>query len=323
MDEEPVEKQLAELFEARLKDFFAKSIPEKLEETAKHFDKIEIGLRINGQFLPSKEIQFPALKAISVKMAKFIENAYDKDAHPSIREYYLSLQDRELKNYLVHKWQEAFYLLTPLFLTAYYLFDKSNSNLLADDLREEMLGEYGLDTAKKRKEVCLDYLKQLLLDENVNHGGSKGFWDEIKRLQFLAHYNRFHFVIKNALDDLKKLKKLKQNHGKIWEQIKDKYKIPEEYIEDFFIPQTAADRALEWAKRELQTNDSNEHLRNRVLRQARKEFIKATRNENPASVISVAIKNNKIEHRFVINPKDKSQTQRLIFTPVTPEIRFI
>lgn len=144
MDEVPVEKRLAELFEARLSDFFAKSIPEKLEYTAKHFDKIEIGQRINDQFLPLKETQFFALKAISVKMTEYIENAFDKDADPSIKEHYLKKQDRELKNYLIHKWQEAFYLLTPLFLTSFYLFDENNSKFLADELREEMRAEHGL-----------------------------------------------------------------------------------------------------------------------------------------------------------------------------------
>ncbi len=56
MSEEPIERKLAELFETRLQDFFAKSIPEKLEEAAKHFERIEIGHRLNGQFFGSSAL---------------------------------------------------------------------------------------------------------------------------------------------------------------------------------------------------------------------------------------------------------------------------
>lgn len=172
--------------------------------------------------------------------------------------------------------------------------------------------------------MCLDYLKYLLLDENVTHGGSKGFWDAIKRLQFLAHYNRFFFVIKNALDDHKKLMKIQQSHIKIWEQIKEKYGIPDEYIQDFTIPQSPADRALEWAKRELKTNDSNEHLRNRVLRLARKEFKKTARYKNSNVIVGIILdENNKIICSHTIDPTDKKQTQRLHFLPRRPEIEYL
>lgn len=324
MSEEIIEKKLAELFEARLRDFFAKSIPEKLEETAKHFEKIEIGQRINGQFYPISETHFHILKDISVKLLEYIENGFDKDAHPSVKKHILNLHERELRKYIANKWQEAFFLLTPLFLTTFYLFDETGSELLSKDLRDEMLPMLGLETPKKRKEICLDYLKQLLIDERVRHGGSKGFWDEIKRVQFLAHYNRFFFVIKNALGDYKKLTKLKQTPNKIWEQIKEKYGIPEDYIQDFSIPQSPADRALEWAKRELKTNDSNEHLRNRVLRQARIEFKKSVRNKNSEVIVSITFNESKeVISSYTIDPADKRLTQRLRFPPRRPDIEYL
>jgi hypothetical protein len=310
MSEEPIERKLAELFETRLQDFFAKSIPEKLEEAAKHFERIEIGHRLNGQFFPTSAIQYPVLKAISVKVSGYIENAFDKDAHSSHKEFKLLLQDREFKNYLVNKWQEAFFLLTPLFLTTFYLFDETGSELLSEELRNEMLCELGLDTAQKRRDICLKYLGQLLLDGKVKHGGSEGFWNKEKRFQLLLLYNRFFFVVKNARSDYRQLEKKKLSDVKIREQIQEKYKIPAECIGDISKQASNADIALKWAKRELQSDDSNEHLRNRILRQARIEN-RITRQDGTLVLVVDFFEDETGTHTYTTDPKNKAATRKL------------
>ncbi len=127
-------------------------------------------------------------------------------------------------------------------------------------------------------------------------------------------------MIKHAIDDYKKLNKQKLTHNKIWEQIRKKYEIPMLFIQDFSIPQSPADRALDWAKREMQIRDSNEHLRNRVLRQARKEVKKLRARKTIEVIVDVVLDENKeVKVSIFIDPKDKNKTEKLRFTAPDPE----
>ncbi len=311
MSKTNIEKPLSEQLENILSDFFAKSMPEKLDQAKKHFDKIEIGQTIGGRFIPTSEVHFPELKTVVKKIAAYIEDGNAGKKGSQHEEFILRLHNRELEYYFAHKWQEAFQLLTPLFLTTFYLFDETGSKLLSPELREDLLRESGLDKAKKRRDICLKYLEQLLLDATVRHGGSEGFWDEKKRRQLLTNYNRFYLVLKNAKSDYEQLRKKKLTEAKIREQIQEKYMIPAECIQDIFLA-SKADTALQWAKRELQSDDSNEHLRNRILRQARKENKVTARNGKLCWLVDFIEGEDIGTYSFTANPKEKNVNLKYI-----------
>lgn len=309
------EEYMSEVFKKDLQEFFATPTLERLEKAKKHFEQLQVGKRINGEFVPLLEFNFHSLKKALEKALEYSLDEYNAVDNPTSKEDYLKAQDSALQNYLEHKWKEAFYLLTPLFLTNFYLFDHNDAPPSFDsELNEELRRASGLDTPKKRKDACLDYLSQLLLDEDVKHGGKKGFWNEQKRRQFLAHYNRFCFVIKNAKKDKEQLRKKKFSDKKIQEQIQETYEIPNECIQDIFLPDSNGDIAIKWAKREMQNNDSNEHIRDRILAQARKEERKPFRSSKSRRIVGVKKRSNGMTDAFYVDPNNSSELSNLRYT---------
>ncbi|MCA1622727.1 MAG: hypothetical protein LC768_10705 [Acidobacteria bacterium] len=308
------EEHMSEVFKNELQRFFVTPTFERLENAQRHFEKLEIGKRINGKFIPLIEFNFHALKKVLEKALEYSSDEYNRVDNPSSKADYLEAQDRELQNYLEHKWKEAFFLLTPLFLANFYLFDHNAPPSFDKELKEELRRESRLDTPKKRKDACLDYLNQLLLDEEVKHGGRKGFWDEKKRRQFLADYNRFCFVIKNAKNDCKQLRKKRLLDRKIREQIQEKYEIPNECIQDIFLPDSKADIALKWAKRELQIDESNEHLRDRILSRARREEKSGFRSNKSRRIVGFKTRSNGMIDSYYVDLNNPNHGKELRYT---------
>jgi len=314
---ETFEEHMSEVFKKDLQKFFATPTLERLGKAQKHFEQLQIGKQINGEFIPLLEFNFHGLKKVLEKALEHSLDEYNAVDNPSSKEDYLKSQDRALQNYLEHKWKEAFFLLTPLFLANFYLFARDNAPPSFDrELNEELRRVSGLDTPKKRKDACLEYLDQLLLDEDVKHGGKKGFWNEQKRRQFLADYNRFCFVIKNAKKDKEQLRKKKLSDRKIQEQIQETYKIPAECIQDIFLLDSYGEIAIKWAKRGIQNNDSNKSIRDRILVKARKEERKSSFGSNKSRrIVGVKKRSNGMTDSFYIDPNNSGEVSSLRYTP--------
>jgi hypothetical protein len=75
--------------------------------------------------------------------------------------------------------------------------------------RDEKRKKYGL-TPKKFQLALFETLKSLFLEE-IKHGGSKDFWNDNNKLEFLALYNRFLIIIKNSRRDIKPLIKKRKS----------------------------------------------------------------------------------------------------------------
>jgi hypothetical protein len=317
MSEETIEKHLSEIFENHLRKFFSKSLSQRLEDAETHFEKIEVGEWDNGQFTSSNAKHFPELKAVVKKISTYLEDEFAEQSDSNRGKVMLNLKERELQRYFSHKWQETFFLLTPLLLTTFFLFDSTGSVALSKESRDEMLNEFGLNSAKKRRDFCLKYLTQLLSDQKVTHGGGKeSLWDKDNRLQFLAHFERFKIVIKTAKAEYKSLSKKNTPAKKILEQIQEKYEIPKDKMNFISNRESDTDTALEWAKLELGIESDNKGLRDRVLKQANAE----NKIEKPYVIIGVAI-NDKGTRRFVINAEDKNQRKKLryVLRDIPPE----
>ncbi len=320
MKEENFENHLSKIFENHLREFFEKSLAEKLEDSSKHFDKIVVGEWEDGQFSPKSAVSFPKLKVALEKVSAYLKKGYCGEKDSQHEEFILKMQESELKQYLNLKWEEAFFLLTPLFLTTFYLFDATGSKLLSQELREEMLSESELDTPRKRRDASRKYLVQLLSDGNLTHGGSKGFyWDKEKRMQLLAKFNRYSLVIKHARNDFNRLEK-KISHREMKKRLQTQYEIPDRYIDDIFVKATPSECALKWAKLELQNDTGDENLKDRVLNQAKRENPAPKMSDDKKRIlVSFSVKDSKVKKLF-IDPKNKSITRKLRYN--VPDIPF-
>ncbi len=123
-----------------------------------------------------------------------------------------------------------------------------------------------------------------------------------------------YFVIKNVKKDKEQLRKRKFSDKKIQEQIQETYEIPNECIQDIFLPDSNGDIAIKWAKREMQNNDSNEHIRDRILARARKEERKPFRSSKSRRIVGVKKRSNGMTDAFYVDPNNSSELSNLRYT---------
>lgn len=114
--------------------------------------------------------------------------------------------------------------------------------------------------------------------------------------------------------DKEQLRKKKLSDRKIQEQIQETYEIPKECIQDIFLPDSNGDIAIKWAKREMQNNDSNKSIRDRILVEARKEERKPFRSSKSRRIVGVEKHNNGMTDVFYVNPNNSSELSDLRYT---------
>ena len=84
--------------------------------------------------------------------------------------------------------------------------------------------------------------------------------------------------------------------------------------------QTNSDLALSWTKRELQIDDSNENLRNRILRKARAENKVFTRKGEERILVGFRINEDGVRSLSYIDPKNERHIEELRYTEPKPKI---
>lgn len=193
--------------------------------------------------------------------------------------------------------------------------------------RTELRKKYNL-TSRKFQQALFDTLKGLFLEE-VKHGGSKGFWNDNSKLQFLALYNRFLIVIKNARKDIKKFIKKGNPESFAEKEILAKYEIPKTLIKSAFSLYDAPQEvALDWAKQEMKLEFKEEYLKD-ILTQARKLWRSSSKGlisqqtleRNPKiQLILIDINFELGCRRYAVSSLDKNGLQRLKFGTVAKKL---
>ncbi len=125
-------------------------------------------------------------------------------------------------------------------------------------------------TTKRFQNELWESLRQLL-DEKIKHGGSKKKLDHQAELLFLATYNRYLIVIRNARKEKRRIKKLGKNDLAAKREAMEKYRIPETLIDSTFSADRPSDVALDWAKDFVNTDLEEEYLK-KLLVSKRKEL---------------------------------------------------
>lgn len=144
---------------------------------------------------------------------------------------------------------------------------------LEQNYRKKLLKKHNL-TQKKIKDLLLKFLGDKTFLGKIKHGGSKSELDEPKKLQFLAYYNRYLIVIKNARKEKtilqRKQKKLEMTAKR---EALAKYEIPERLIDSAFSSDAPSEVALDWAMETLEigfTREYSKTLLNKIRKQHRR-----------------------------------------------------
>ena len=173
--------------------------------------------------------------------------------------------------------------------------------------QNEMLDKHQITT--KRFQAELSGSLSQLLDEKVQHGGSKKKLGYETELLFLATYNRYLVVIKNARKEKRRLKKTGKNDIAAKRGAMEKYQIPETLIASTFSDDRPSDVALDWAKDFVNTDLEEEYLR-KLLIQKRKEIgIQKT-----VTVIDIDFSQGTRIYGF--SPDTKHKSENLTFQPL-------
>ncbi len=308
MDKELAEKNakfLVGSIEAGLENFLQKNPIEKLETIQRKF--------IRGR-----------------NILHFLVNDLIKD-----------LQSYDDRNDSPDKWQYMdgrLWIDISAFHTAYFenflyfnaiqaFFVNSPYNPINEEHRNELRKKYKL-TPKKFQQALFETLKGLFL-EKVKRGGSEGFWNDNNKLEFLALYNRFLIVIKNARKDLKALIKKGKSELPSKKVILTKYEIPETLIKSAFSSYDAPQEvALDWAKKEMKLNFKEEYLKD-ILTEARKFWrsrskgliSQQTLKEHPKIQLILIDINFEIGCRqYAVSSVNKNDMKKLKYTTVAKKL---
>jgi len=250
MDKEQAERNakfLAECVEAELVNFLQKNPIEKLET-------------IQQEFIRGKN----TLHFLVSDLIKDLQKYDSRNDSPD------KWQDMDGRIWVdISEFQTAYFDFFLYFNAIQAFFVNSPYNPINEEYRIELREKYKL-TRKKFQLALFETLKGLFLEE-VKRGGSKSELDEKKRLQFLALYNRYQIVIKNARAEKKRLKRLKKTDINAKREALAKYEIPESLIASAFSDDAASETALDWAKETLKLNSSPEYLRTLLIK-IRKQY---------------------------------------------------
>jgi len=218
---------------------------------------------------------------------------------------YWRLVETQVMNGLSYQIQRSFHHYLNYCLVHGLLSNQMNQ-VLSAKYREELREAFDLQTSGKLKKTLMLLLDPLFYDE-IKHGGSVGEFDYQKRLQFLALYNRYLIVIKNARAQKKQLKRQKKTDIVAKREAMAKCDIPEALIISTF-SDAASEVALDWAIESVGTLAGRDYLK-RLLIDIRKE--------HRVRDIVVDCDFSFGQRIYSVNPrKNQKQREKLRYTPL-------
>jgi len=241
MSDKSLEKHLAEIFESGLHEFLSLPTLERIEKAKRFLQYKDEKIRL-------------ALEKYSSFVEQDIEDMTDEE-----RENYFESADNDLKTYLSMAYQDIFFNLPYFLLASHHIFN-GNYSALTHEAKEELRRECDLDTPKKRKDACLNFLSRFIYEKVVD-GGSQSYWNKWTRLYFLSLYEKFSAVIENSRTDIETLKQEKVAVMDIKKEILEKYRIPEHLWFEVLKPTNRKDKlARKWATQQMQNDIKKELL---------------------------------------------------------------
>jgi hypothetical protein len=142
----------------------------------------------------------------------------------------------------------------------------------------------------------------------VQHGGSEKTLNRQEELLFLATYNRYLFVIKNARKEKRRLKKLKRADFAESEVI-TKYNIPENLKNSTFSDNLPSDVALDWAKDFIKTDLDEATLKRLLTKIRNKQKVK-----EPFIIIDADFTHG--TRIYAVRPDDKQRLEKISYLPL-------
>lgn len=269
-----------------------------------------------GEFVEKKTFEF--LQKEPVEKLEIIRNnlPYNSPLHKYIQDVLDHWEELKSDMFLKNRWMIAenklwyrtkFRLSYGLpkilcFSVLEVLLSKKNSPL-PKKIQNEMLDKHQATTKRFQDELWGSL--SILLDEKVQHGGSKKKLDHQEELLFLATYNRYLIVVKNVRKEKRRLKKTRKNDFAAKREAIEKYGIPERLIDSAFSDDRPSDVALDWAKDFVNTDLEEEYLK-KLLIQKKKELKVAKTN----TVIDVDFTHGTRIYGFSHTQKQKSESLR-------------
>ena len=208
----------------------------------------------------------------------------------------------------VSSFQTSFieYFITYNLLQTYLV----SSEVISSKYQKELLKKFNV-TPKKLKDLILGFLENKAFLARIKQGGSEKSLDEKQRLEFLALYNRYFIVIKNARKEYRRLKRQKKSEIKAKLEALEKYEIPQELLLSAFSSDSPGEVALDWAKDSLKTELSRDYLKN-LLNKIRKEH------KRWGFIIHVDFRVGR--RIYALNIANKSKAELLRYTPIDESV---
>ncbi len=178
---------------------------------------------------------------------------------------------------------------------------------LPKKFQNEMQDKHQIKTKRFQEEFWESL--SVLFDERVQQGGSqKRLGHQVESL-FLATYNRYLIVIKNARKEKRRLKKTRKNDLAAKREAMEKYGIPETLIDSTFSDDRPSDVALDWAKDFVNTDLEEEYLK-KLLIQKRKEL----KIDKTTTIIDIDFTHG--TRIYGVSPNEKQKLENVRFHPL-------
>lgn len=182
----------------------------------------------------------------------------------------------------------------------------SNFTPLDTEYKKKLLQKHKL-TPKKLKDLLLRFLGDKSFLGNVKHGGSKSELDSQKKLRFLAYYNRYLIVIKNARKEKNRLhRKEKKSETAAKRESLKKYEIPQRLSNSTFSSDAPSEVALDWALETLEIKVTREYAK-KLLNEIRKSDVR------DGTLVDIDYRIGVRIYRF--NPDNKQKAELLRYVP--------
>jgi len=273
-----------------------------------------------GEFVEKKTLEF-LLKEPVEKLEIIRDNLpFYSPMFKFIQDVLIHWEELKSDSFLEHRWMIAenklwyrtnfrlVYGFPKILCFSVLEFLLSNKNSpLPKKFQNEMLDKHQITT--KRFQAELWESLSPLLDEKVQHGGSKKKLNHQSELLFLATYNRYLIVINNARKEKRRLKKTRKTDLAAKREAMEKYGIPETLIDSTFSDDRPSDVALDWAKDFVNTDLEEEYLK-KLLIQKRKEL----KISKTMTVIDIDFSHGTRIYGF--SPNEKHKSENLTFQPL-------
>lgn len=205
-----------------------------------------------------------------------------------------------------------------LYMSLLYVYFDSPESPIGRRSKNALRRKHSLTPAKFQKAV-LEVLHNTAF-EPVKKGGSEGYWSDIRKIRFLAYYNRFMLVIGNARRDKRTVmrvlrrQKAAEPEAQARAQVLAKYEIPPNLELSLFSDDPPREVALDWAIAEMEIEDPKREYLEKVLKGARKKWKSA--NENRSDVILIDVMAHPGLHKFGVKKTNEALMAGLKYTSV-------